>query len=360
MPAPQSANRLLPSVGFTLGVALGAAVLFAVHLAAQAQSPALRIVVIQGEAAVNVVQQKTATAPVVEVRDRNNQPVAGAVVRFAIQGGRATFVSGANASALSVTTNAAGQAVAAGLTPTASGTIQIAATASFQGQTAAAVTIAQTNVMTAAQAAAISSAAGTTGTTGTAGTAGTTGTAGAGAGGGAGGGLSATTIGVVGGAAAAGTVVATKILDKPQYNGTFAGTLPMTFSGPGGCTRNETHTGTIGMDITETNGTITGKGELHADVTVTPGTCPPNAAPNNGTDNFGTNNIQVTGTRDNLSATGTEEFDYTDPGGFSGTVFYTFSFVGTFNGTEITGALTISRIITPSGSGTVVDAVTLR
>ena len=298
--------------------------------------PALRIVVITGEAAVNVVQQKTATAPVVEVRDRNNQPVAGAVVRFAIQGGRAAF---GNAGTLSVTTNAAGQAVAAGLTPTASGAIQIAASATFQGQAAATVTIAQTNVMTAAQAAAMSSA-GTTGAS-----------AGAGAGGGAGGGLSATTIGVVGGAAAAGTVVATKVLGGFRYNGTFAGTLPMTF-GTGFCTRNEAHTGRMGMDITEANGTITGEGRLDADVTITPGTCDPSHA---GTDNF-SSTLQVTGTRDNLTATGRLQFQQSD----GETVIYTFSFAGAFDGTTITGALTINYIINPDGAGTVVDAVTLR
>src|SRR5438105_3259905 len=55
------------------------------------QTPALRIVVVEGEDAVNIVQQKTAVAPVVEVRDRNDQPVAGVLVRFAIQGGRASF-----------------------------------------------------------------------------------------------------------------------------------------------------------------------------------------------------------------------------------------------------------------------------
>ena len=117
-----------------------------------AQANTLRIVVIEGEDAVNIVQQKTAVAPVVEVRDRNNQPVAGAIVRFAIQQGRGTF---AGARTLSVTTNAAGRAVAAGLTPTGSGALQIGASATFQGQTAVA-TIAQTNVMTAAQAAAAS------------------------------------------------------------------------------------------------------------------------------------------------------------------------------------------------------------
>src|SRR5262245_55054002 len=117
--------------------------------AQQSSSPSsegLKIVVIEGEDAVNVVRQRTALAPVVEVRDRNNQPVAGAIVRFAINSGRASFPGGRT---LVVTTNAAGRAAAAGLTPTGTGALQIAASASLQGQTAA-ITILQTNVMTAA------------------------------------------------------------------------------------------------------------------------------------------------------------------------------------------------------------------
>src|SRR4051812_38313872 len=86
------------------------------------QNASLRIVVIAGEDAVNVIQQKTAVAPLVEVRDRNNQPVAGAVVTFTIQGGKATF---AGAHAVTITTNAAGQAAVSGLTPTASGVVHI-------------------------------------------------------------------------------------------------------------------------------------------------------------------------------------------------------------------------------------------
>src|SRR5262245_53248811 len=177
---------------------------------AQPQAPGLRIVVIEGEDAVNVIQQKTAVAPVVEVRDRNDQPVAGAVVNFAIRGGRATF---GGARTLSVTTDAAGRAVAAGLTPTASGAVQIGASAAVQGQTAV-ITIAQTNVLTAAQAAAVSTA-------GAGGSASGGATAGAGAGGG-GSGISATTIGLVG--AAAGAVVATQVArGGPRlYSGTFA------------------------------------------------------------------------------------------------------------------------------------------
>src|SRR5262245_34308220 len=159
---------------------------------------ALRIVVIDGEDAVNVIQQKTAVAPVVEVRDRNNQPVAGAIVNFAVRSGRATF---GGARTLSVTTNTAGRAIAAGFAPTGSGALQISATAAFQGQTAAAVTIAQTTVQTVAEAAALSSAGAGAGGSGGSVTAG----AGTGAGGG-GGGLSATTIGIIGGAAAGGLV----------------------------------------------------------------------------------------------------------------------------------------------------------
>ena len=60
---------------------------------AQPLQPGLRLVVIEGEDAVNIIQQKNAVAPVVEVRDRNDQPVSGAVVRFAIRSGRATLAA---------------------------------------------------------------------------------------------------------------------------------------------------------------------------------------------------------------------------------------------------------------------------
>lgn len=117
--------------------------------AAIAQGSALRIVVIAGEDAVNVIQQKTAVAPVVEVRDRNDLPVAGATVVFAVNGQGATF---GGSTTLSVVTNAAGRATANGLTPSAAGTLRMTATASFNGQTAT-VAITQSNVMTTAEAA---------------------------------------------------------------------------------------------------------------------------------------------------------------------------------------------------------------
>jgi hypothetical protein len=158
----------------------------------------LKIAVVAGEGAVNIIQQKTAVAPIVEVRDRNNLPVAGAAVTFSISGSGGSFGAG---STLTVVTNAAGQATAAGLTPTAAGALQINVTAAMQGQMATAV-ITQTNFATAQAAAA---AAGTSGgAAGGGGGASGASTAGAGAAGG--GGMSATTLGIIGGVAAAGGV----------------------------------------------------------------------------------------------------------------------------------------------------------
>src|SRR5262245_34319878 len=89
-----SAMRQSSSSPRQLWLALAiAAVVGLGQLRAAAQPPptGLRIIVIEGEDAVNIIQQKTAVAPVVEVRDRNDQPVAGAIVNFAIRSGRASF-----------------------------------------------------------------------------------------------------------------------------------------------------------------------------------------------------------------------------------------------------------------------------
>src|SRR5687767_1594026 len=76
--------------------------------ASQTAQPAasLKIVVIEGEDAVNIIQQKTAVAPVVEVRDRNDLPIAGVPVTFTISGGQSAAFSG-GLQQLTVTTNAA-------------------------------------------------------------------------------------------------------------------------------------------------------------------------------------------------------------------------------------------------------------
>ena len=232
-----------------------------------AQPGSLRILVIEGEDAVNVIQQKTAIRPIVEVRDRNNLPVAGALVTFSVEGGSAASFGGA--STLTVATNAAGQAAVTSLTPSAAGAFQIQVQAAFQGQLATA-TIAQTNVMTAAQAAAAGATASGSGSAG-----------GAGAGGGGaagGGGLSATTLGIAGAAVAGGAVAATQIAQKDEsaqtFSGRFSGPLTSTIVSRGGTcviTRTIDATMTIVLDSTEP---IRGYAEIEGTDTVVGGTCP--------------------------------------------------------------------------------------
>jgi len=220
------------------------AVLVFLSASVLAQPAALRIVVIEGEDGVNVIQQNTAVRPVVEVRDRNNLPVPGVLVTFSIEGGKAASFGGA--STLTVATNAAGQAAVSGLTPTAAGAFQIQVQAAFQGQIATA-TIAQTNVMTAAQAAAASGASGSGGATG--------GGTGAGGAAGGGGGLSATTIGVVGAAVGGGALVATQINKEEdggeRYTGTITGQLVNEVVGAGAAARCS-FTRTIPLNLTLT------------------------------------------------------------------------------------------------------------
>lgn len=191
----------------------------------QAQAPApppLRIVVLEGEDAVNVVQQQTAVRPLVEVRDRNNLPVTGATVTFTIGGGQpAAFAGGVQT--LTVTTNAAGQAAASGFSALGPGAVQIQVQAAYQGQIATAA-ISQTNFATAAAAAQAGTATGA----GTGGS--TTGAAGGAAGGG--GGLSGTTLGIVGAAAAGGAIAAATRAGGGDGNAEAGNPGQTTVSGP--------------------------------------------------------------------------------------------------------------------------------
>ncbi len=119
----------------------------------EAGTPALRIIVLEGEGGINIVKKKTAVKPVVEVRDRNNLPVAGASVTFLAgryHGASVTFNGHAS---LTGTTDAAGRVTVQSMKPVGVGKVEITVTATHQGQTATA-TISQTNVMVAAGAAA--------------------------------------------------------------------------------------------------------------------------------------------------------------------------------------------------------------
>jgi hypothetical protein len=105
-----------------------------------AQQPgALQILVIGGEGSINNVKQRTAREPVVEVRDRNNRPVAGAIVLFeAPRGGPSGTFAGGGTS-LQVTTDAQGRASGRGFQPNSIvGDLVLQITAAFQGATATA------------------------------------------------------------------------------------------------------------------------------------------------------------------------------------------------------------------------------
>lgn len=109
-------------------------------LNAQQATPDLQILVIGGEGSINNVKQRTAREPIVEVRDRNNRPVAGAVVLFEAprSGASGSFTGGS--SSLRVTTDAQGRAVGQGFRPnTAQGNFQITVTATAGAATATTV-----------------------------------------------------------------------------------------------------------------------------------------------------------------------------------------------------------------------------
>lgn len=101
-----------------------------------AQAPALNIVVVEGEGAINNIRQRTAREPIVEVQDENHKPVAGAIVVFTLptQGAGGTFAGGAHT--LTVVADDQGRAVAHGMTPNGvKGNYQLHVNASSQGRT---------------------------------------------------------------------------------------------------------------------------------------------------------------------------------------------------------------------------------
>ena len=120
---------------------------------AQAPAPALNLVVLEGDGAINNIRQRTAREPIVQVEDENHRPVAGVAVVFTLPttGAGGTFANGANT--LTTLTDSQGRAVARGLKPNnVQGQYQIRVNASKNGQTAS-TTISQTNALVAGAAA---------------------------------------------------------------------------------------------------------------------------------------------------------------------------------------------------------------
>jgi hypothetical protein len=102
----------------------------------------------------NNLRKGRATKAVVEVRDRNNKPVAGAVVLFLLpnSGPSGTFAAGGQS--LSLVTNSAGQAVANYTPNQLGGIFNLTANAQVNGIQVASTTVTQANIAAAAGAAA--------------------------------------------------------------------------------------------------------------------------------------------------------------------------------------------------------------
>ncbi len=356
-----------------LSAAGGVFAVLACIAALHAQTPVasgLRIIVLAGEDAVNIVQQKTAVRPLVEVRDRNNLPVAGVPVTFTIGAGQpATFAGGVRA--LTVTTNAAGQAEAAGFNALGAGRVQIQVQAEYQGQVATAA-ISQTNFATAAAASQAGAGAAVGGAA-----AGAIGGAAAGGGGG----LSATTIAIVGAAIGGGALAATQVAgggddgadssssptsptspSSPSfdvYRGSFSGPFLFTTVSTGGpsastCVFTRSMTGTVTIDLNRNGTSGTGRVQgSQTDQSVT-STCILGTQPST----FSVAGEPVTGGPSALTFS-----SLTSGPGLTTRV----TFVGSFSGSTITGSLAIEMTsqstfgpATITGSGATTVPVTLQ
>lgn len=154
--------------------------------------PQLKIVVLAGEDGVNIIKKNTAVKPAVEVRDRNNQPVASAYVTFTAPESGPHVIFAHGSSSYATVTDATGGAMVHIMKPVGQGAFKISIRANFQGRTVT-TAIAQTNYLTVAAANAAGAGAA------------------AGAGRAAGGGISGVMIGVIAGAVAAGVGVAVAV-----------------------------------------------------------------------------------------------------------------------------------------------------
>ncbi len=130
---------------------LRAFAVFPFAFALLAQTPGLRIVVVEGQGALNDIRGRTAHAPIVRVVDESERPVEGAIVNFTLPSmGAGGFFEGGQTTS-SVITGADGIAKTRGLRPNnMAGQFTIRVSASHDGQSATAA-IEQTNVAPAAR-----------------------------------------------------------------------------------------------------------------------------------------------------------------------------------------------------------------
>ena len=114
---------------------------------AGAQDAGIKIVIQEGQGAINNIPQRRAKEPVVQVQHEDGEPAVGATVTFLLPdtGPGGTFADGARM--LNIQTDDKGLAVGRGLKPNATaGRFVIRVTASYHGQTAS-TTIAQINAI---------------------------------------------------------------------------------------------------------------------------------------------------------------------------------------------------------------------
>lgn len=118
-----------------------AAVIFCLLLSsASAQTSPIKIVIQEGQGAINNIQQHRAKEPVIQVLHEDGEPVADATVVFQLPDDGPGGLFADDAKMLSVQTDDKGQALAHGLRPNQiAGKFQIRVTASYHGETASAL-----------------------------------------------------------------------------------------------------------------------------------------------------------------------------------------------------------------------------
>jgi hypothetical protein len=105
----------------------------------EAQTSGIKIAVLEGQGAINNIQQHRAKEPVIQVSE-DQRPVQGASVTFILPDDGPSGFFGNGARMMTIQTDEKGQAVGRGLRPNQTGgRLQIRVTASFHGETASAV-----------------------------------------------------------------------------------------------------------------------------------------------------------------------------------------------------------------------------
>ena len=115
------------------------------------EAPRFQLVVVRGEDAQNNIKKGRATKAVVEVRDRNNKPVAGVAVLFLLPNSGASGTFAAGTQTASVTTDSIGQAAITYKPNNVAGKFNLKASVK-SGNNESSVTMSQTNTAVAAAA----------------------------------------------------------------------------------------------------------------------------------------------------------------------------------------------------------------